>query len=202
MAGLNRGEIEAKSTRASAGRTTSAMTQARLGARCEAPSLDGYIDAAARRSVCVEPRGRRREGQLEVTLRLARSSPRRRCRTMPSPRRSSRPEARSTALGERGGDRRSRGAGRDLARCRSSRTRSRASPSATACSTPSPTWSRSARARRPQAIDAARAARPPLGPLAGVPFAVKNLFDVKGLPTLAGSKINRERRAGRARRDR
>lgn len=31
------------------------------------------------------------------------------------------------------------------------------------------------------------------GPLAGVPFAVKNLFDVKGLPTLAGSKINRER---------
>ena len=31
------------------------------------------------------------------------------------------------------------------------------------------------------------------GPLAGVPFAVKNLFDVKGLPTRAGSKINRER---------
>jgi len=31
------------------------------------------------------------------------------------------------------------------------------------------------------------------GPLAGVPFAVKNLFDVKGLATLAGSKINRER---------
>jgi aspartyl-tRNA(Asn)/glutamyl-tRNA(Gln) amidotransferase subunit A len=28
-------------------------------------------------------------------------------------------------------------------------------------------------------------------PLAGVPFAVKNLFDVKGLPTIAGSKINR-----------
>ena len=27
------------------------------------------------------------------------------------------------------------------------------------------------------------------GPLAGVPFAVKNLFDVEGLPTLAGSKI-------------
>ena len=33
----------------------------------------------------------------------------------------------------------------------------------------------------------------PAGPLAGVPFAVKNLFDVAGLPTLAGSKINRER---------
>jgi aspartyl-tRNA(Asn)/glutamyl-tRNA(Gln) amidotransferase subunit A len=30
------------------------------------------------------------------------------------------------------------------------------------------------------------------GPLAGVPFAVKNLFDVTGLPTRAGSKINRE----------
>jgi aspartyl-tRNA(Asn)/glutamyl-tRNA(Gln) amidotransferase subunit A len=30
------------------------------------------------------------------------------------------------------------------------------------------------------------------GPLAGVPFAVKNLFDVQGLPTRAGSKINRE----------
>jgi aspartyl-tRNA(Asn)/glutamyl-tRNA(Gln) amidotransferase subunit A len=30
------------------------------------------------------------------------------------------------------------------------------------------------------------------GPLAGVPFAVKNLFDVSGLPTRAGSKINRE----------
>jgi Asp-tRNA(Asn)/Glu-tRNA(Gln) amidotransferase A subunit family amidase len=30
------------------------------------------------------------------------------------------------------------------------------------------------------------------GPLAGVPFAVKNLFDVAGLPTRAGSKINRE----------
>lgn len=29
------------------------------------------------------------------------------------------------------------------------------------------------------------------GPLAGVPFAVKNLFDVAGVVTLAGSKINR-----------
>ena len=28
------------------------------------------------------------------------------------------------------------------------------------------------------------------GPLAGVPFAVKNLFDIAGLPTRAGSKIN------------
>src|ERR1700683_3116910 len=29
------------------------------------------------------------------------------------------------------------------------------------------------------------------GPLAGVPYAVKNLFDIAGYPTLAGSKINR-----------
>jgi aspartyl-tRNA(Asn)/glutamyl-tRNA(Gln) amidotransferase subunit A len=47
-------------------------------------------------------------------------------------------------------------------------------------------------------IDAARAAGRPLGRLAGVPFAVKNLFDVRGMPTLAGSKINRDRQpAGR-----
>jgi 1-carboxybiuret hydrolase len=45
---------------------------------------------------------------------------------------------------------------------------------------------------RARALDAARAAGKPLGPLAGVPFAVKNLFDVEGLPTLAGSKINRD----------
>lgn len=31
------------------------------------------------------------------------------------------------------------------------------------------------------------------GPLAGVPVAVKNLLDIQGLPTRAGSKINRER---------
>ncbi len=31
------------------------------------------------------------------------------------------------------------------------------------------------------------------GPLAGMPFAVKNLIDIAGLPTRAGSKINRER---------
>jgi aspartyl-tRNA(Asn)/glutamyl-tRNA(Gln) amidotransferase subunit A len=43
------------------------------------------------------------------------------------------------------------------------------------------------------AIDEARALGRPVGPLAGVPFAVKNLFDVTGLPTLAGSRINRER---------
>ena len=43
------------------------------------------------------------------------------------------------------------------------------------------------------AIDAARARGETLGPLAGAPFAVKNLFDVAGLPTRAGSKINRDR---------
>ena len=50
-----------------------------------------------------------------------------------------------------------------------------------------------ARARaKAAAIDAAIAAGKPAGPLAGVPFAVKNLIDIAGLPTLAGSKINRE----------
>src|SRR5262245_819618 len=42
------------------------------------------------------------------------------------------------------------------------------------------------------ALDVRRAQGDTLGPLAGVPFAVKNLVDVAGLPTLAGSKINRE----------
>src|SRR6476659_4961012 len=43
-----------------------------------------------------------------------------------------------------------------------------------------------------RADDAAVAAGKNAGPLAGVPFAVKNLFDVQGLPTRAGSKINRD----------
>ncbi len=42
------------------------------------------------------------------------------------------------------------------------------------------------------AIDAAGAKGEALGPLAGAPFAVKNLFDIAGLPTRAGSKINRD----------
>ncbi|MGJ4939985.1 AtzE family amidohydrolase [Bradyrhizobium sp. HKCCYLS1011] len=50
-----------------------------------------------------------------------------------------------------------------------------------------------ARARdKARAVDAAIAAGKSVGPLAGVPFAVKNLFDVKGLATRAGSKINRD----------
>lgn len=43
------------------------------------------------------------------------------------------------------------------------------------------------------AVDAAIAAGQNVGPLAGVPFAVKNLFDIVGLPTRAGSRINRDR---------
>jgi len=46
-----------------------------------------------------------------------------------------------------------------------------------------------------RAVDAALAAGKNPGPLAGVPFAVKNLFDVQGLATRAGSKINRDRPA-------
>jgi AtzE family amidohydrolase len=40
-----------------------------------------------------------------------------------------------------------------------------------------------------QALDAALAAGKPVGPLAGVPFAVKNLYDIAGEITLAGAKI-------------
>ncbi|GJD95473.1 AtzE family amidohydrolase [Methylobacterium iners] len=46
---------------------------------------------------------------------------------------------------------------------------------------------------RAHTLDAARARGEPLGPLAGVPFAAKNLVDIAGLPTRAGAKINRER---------
>ena len=42
-------------------------------------------------------------------------------------------------------------------------------------------------------IDGRVAAGKDVGPLAGVPFAVKNLFDVEGVTTLAGSKIFAER---------
>lgn len=50
-----------------------------------------------------------------------------------------------------------------------------------------------ARARRQaEEIDAEVAAGAPLPPLAGVPFAVKNLYDIAGVTTRAGSKINRD----------
>lgn len=42
------------------------------------------------------------------------------------------------------------------------------------------------------ALDARIAAGAPVPPLAGVPYAAKNLFDVEGLVTRAGSKINRD----------
>ena len=41
------------------------------------------------------------------------------------------------------------------------------------------------------AVDDSRRQGEPLGPMAGVPYAVKNLFDIEGVTTLAGSKINR-----------
>lgn len=50
-----------------------------------------------------------------------------------------------------------------------------------------------ARARvEADAVDSMIAAGGDPGPLAGVPIAVKNLFDVRGLPTRAGSKIFRD----------
>jgi len=42
------------------------------------------------------------------------------------------------------------------------------------------------------AVDAAIAAKRDPGPLAGAPYAVKNLFDLTGVVTVAGSKINRD----------
>jgi 1-carboxybiuret hydrolase len=41
-------------------------------------------------------------------------------------------------------------------------------------------------------VDAKKAAGGDPGPLAGVPFSAKNLFDVAGITTRAGSKINRD----------
>ncbi len=43
-----------------------------------------------------------------------------------------------------------------------------------------------------RAVDEARAAGRDLPPLAGVPYAVKNLFDLAGISTLAGSRIERD----------
>jgi len=44
--------------------------------------------------------------------------------------------------------------------------------------------------REAAAIDALKARGAPLPPLAGVPYAVKNLFDIEGMVTLAGAKVN------------
>lgn len=43
-----------------------------------------------------------------------------------------------------------------------------------------------------KAVDALRAAGKELPPLAGVPYAVKNLFDIEGEITLAGGHVNRD----------
>ena len=83
----------------------------------------------------------------------------------------------------------------NAARPRWSRRRWPRSRRGTARSTPSP------RSRRAGAREARRRSTPLLaagrdpGPLAGVPFAVKNLYDVAGLATIAGSRIDREPRA-------
>ncbi|MEM9430874.1 MAG: amidase family protein, partial [Pseudomonadota bacterium] len=45
--------------------------------------------------------------------------------------------------------------------------------------------------READSVDAMRSSGQALGPLAGVPFAVKNLFDLAGVVTLAGSKLRR-----------
>lgn len=52
--------------------------------------------------------------------------------------------------------------------------------------------------REARAVDARRAAGKKLPALAGVPYAVKNLFDVEGVVTVAGSKINRDLPAAQA----
>jgi 1-carboxybiuret hydrolase len=52
---------------------------------------------------------------------------------------------------------------------------------------------------RAHALDQARERGKLMPALAGVPFAAKNLFDIAGMPTLAGAKINRD--ASPARRD-
>lgn len=46
--------------------------------------------------------------------------------------------------------------------------------------------------REAEEVDRRRARGEELGPLAGMPYAVKNLYDVEGVVTLAGSKINRD----------
>jgi 1-carboxybiuret hydrolase len=47
-------------------------------------------------------------------------------------------------------------------------------------------------------IDALRQAGKPLGPLAGVPYSVKNLFDVEGETTVAGAAVNRSQPAAKS----
>ena len=130
---------------------------------------------------------------------MARWSPNFRCRTRPSRRPCSRPEARD-GLGLRHGHRSRRRARPKRAR-RWSRPRCSASRRANK-SLNAFTAVVADRARaKARAIDEARAAGKPLGPLAGVPFAVKNLFDVTG-PGDRGRLQDQPRpAAGVARRD-
>jgi aspartyl-tRNA(Asn)/glutamyl-tRNA(Gln) amidotransferase subunit A len=53
-------------------------------------------------------------------------------------------------------------------------------------------------AREAAAIDARRARGESLPPLAGVPYAVKNLFDIAGVTTLAGAKLKADEPAAAA----
>jgi aspartyl-tRNA(Asn)/glutamyl-tRNA(Gln) amidotransferase subunit A len=53
-----------------------------------------------------------------------------------------------------------------------------------------PTWERAE--REAASIDASLAKGESPGPLTGVPFGVKDLFDIAGVTTIAGSKIHRE----------
>jgi 1-carboxybiuret hydrolase len=52
--------------------------------------------------------------------------------------------------------------------------------------------------REARAIDELKARGRPLPPLAGVPYAVKNLFDIEGMVTLAGAKVNESNAAAAA----
>jgi len=51
--------------------------------------------------------------------------------------------------------------------------------------------------REAREVDARRARGDVLGPLAGLPYAVKNLFDIEGEVTLAGSVVNRTHQPAR-----
>ena len=52
--------------------------------------------------------------------------------------------------------------------------------------------------REAAAVDARRSRGESLPPLAGVPYAVKNLFDIAGVTTLAGAKVNADNPAAAA----
>ncbi len=113
---------------------------------------------------------------------------------MPSPRRCSRPDAMADAIRH---GRRPREIARAVAsgeheRARRGRRRAGAHRQAQSGAQRVHRGDGRARPRQGEGDRCARATRRRL-PLAGVPFAVKNLFDIAGLATVAGSKINRAR---------